>query len=88
MPNEPRYITAYGEYVFSNTTRMLRERGGAYTYKELAVLLGLKVTPNFRRRIKQMVAQGLVTLTPTFTPRGGLENRFSYPEDQTQEIPF
>lgn len=88
MPNEPRNTTAYAEYVFSNVTRMIRDGGGAYNYKELAGMVGLKPTQHFKRRINQMVAHGLLTLTPAFTPRGGIENRFSYPEAQVQEIPF
>ena len=88
MPNEPRNNTAYAEYVFSNVTRILRDGGGAYNYNELAEKVGLKPTQHFKRRIRQMLAHGLLHLDPTFTPRGGLENRFSYPESQVQEIPF
>lgn len=88
MPNEPRNTTAYAEYVFSNVTRMLLERGGAYNYKELAEMVGLKPTQHFKRRINQMVAHGLVHLDPAFTPRGGIENRFSYPEPKEQVVAF
>jgi hypothetical protein len=88
MPNEPRNTTAYAEYVFSNVTRMLHERGGAYNYKELADLVGLKPTQHFKRRISQMVAHGLVRLDHAFTPRGGIENRFSYPETHVTEVAF
>ena len=76
MPNEPRYKTAYEEYVNSNVPCMLIERGGLYNYKELAEMVGLKPTQHFKRRINQMVARNLIQCTPTFTPRGGIENRF------------
>jgi hypothetical protein len=89
MPNEPRYKTAYEEYVNSNIVRMLRERVGLYNYKELAELVGLKPTQHFKRRINQMVHHGLIVLTPAFTPRGGIENRFTLPDDNSLgDLPF
>jgi len=88
MPNEPRYKTAYEEYVNSNVCRMLLERGGAYNYRELAEMVGLKPTQHFKRRVNQMAHHGVVVLVPSFTPRGGIENRFTAPEVSTEVHPF
>ncbi len=88
MPNEPRHNSAYAEYVFSNVSRMLLERGGAYNYKELAEMVGLKPTQHFKRRVNQMLSRHLISLHPAFTPRGGIENRFMFVEQNTRDLPF
>ena len=88
MPNEPRYKTAYEEFVNSNVPRMLVERGGLYNYKELAEMVGLKPTQHFKRRINQMVVRGVILLVPAFTPRGGIENRFQATETNAKDYPF
>jgi len=88
MSSERKVTTAYGEYVFSNVRKAARVGQGAYTYKELAEMVGLKPTQHFRRRISQMVARDLLSLTPAFTPRGGIENRFSYRNVGAVEMPF
>jgi len=80
--------TAYGEYVFSNLASCVRSGAGLYNYGELAAMVGLKPTHNFRKRVRQMVAEGLLKLTPAFTPRGGIEARFQTPTNETQEMPF
>jgi hypothetical protein len=72
-------VTAYAEYVFSNVNRTLLERGGVYNVKELAELVGLKPTGNFRRRIKQLVKDGQLEAIAAFTPRGGIEARYMLP---------
>jgi len=89
MPNAPRNNTAYAEYVKTNIMRTVADRVGAYNYKELAEMVGLKPTHNFRRRIGQLVAEGYLVCVATFTPRGGIENRFTTPTTyETTEIPF
>lgn len=81
--------TAYAEYVFSNVTSLLSEQGRAYNYKELAALVGLKPTGNFRRRVKQMVRDGKIMCFAAFTPRNGIEARFTaLTTETTTEIPF
>lgn len=80
--------TAYAEYVNSNLTLLVAERGGLYTYQELAEMVGLKPTHNFRRRVKALVAAGTLKAHSVFTPRGGIEVRFAMPEGYTTEIPF
>jgi len=80
--------TAYAEYVNSNLTLLVAERGGAYTYSELAEMVGLKPTHNFRRRVKALVAAGALWSNAVFTPRGGLEARFSTPESKQEGFPF
>lgn len=69
-------LTAYAQYVFTNVKEAARVGQGMYTYDELAVMVGLKPTHNFRRRIHEMVSDGTLKLCPAFTPRGGIENHF------------
>ena len=80
--------TAYAEYVNSNLTLLVAERGGAYTYKELAEMVGLKPTHNFRRRVKSLVASGSLLQNAVFTPRGGIEARFSTTDTKKEGFPF
>lgn len=82
--------TAYSEYVFSNLTQRMRDGGGLYSYSELAALVGLKPTGNFRRRVKQLVKSGQIETIAAFTPRGGLEARFQVADRvlQNGEFPF
>jgi len=87
-PQLPIRQTAYAEYVNSNLTLLVRERGGLYNYLELAEMVGLKPTHNFRRRVKALVAVGTLKSHSVFTPRGGIEVRFSAPEGYLTEIPF
>jgi len=71
--------TAYVEFVSYNLIARLLERGGAYNYKELADMVGLKPTQHFKKRVRQMVEHKMIEITPCFTPRGGIEFRFSLP---------
>lgn len=88
MPNEPKITTPYAAYVISNISHAARAGQGTYTYKELAAMVGLKPTQHFKRRINQMVARGLLSLVPSFSPRGNIENRFAYKDITTSEMPF
>lgn len=82
-------LTAYAQYVFSNVKDNARLGQGMYSYDELAEMVGLKPTHNFRRRINEMVTDGILKLCPAFTPRGGIENRFMATTTvETTEIPF
>jgi hypothetical protein len=76
MSSLPRVTTAYAEYVFTNLTPIVRSGGGAYTYSQLAEMVGLKPTQHFKRRVNQLVQLGVFNLVPAFTPRGGIEKRF------------
>ena len=68
---------------------MIRAGQGIYTYKELAVMVGLKPTQHFRRHVKAMADSGILTLIHAFTPRGGLELRFGLPSsDSVGDLPF
>ena len=86
----PRKVTAYSEYVFSNLPQQMAVGQGLYNYEELAQMVGLKPTGNFRRRIKQLVANGSIEAQSVFTERGGIEVRFSLPDASKMElgIPF
>ncbi len=88
MPVSQRNNTAYAQYVFSNVRAILDSGGGMYNYNELAGKVGLKPTQHFRRRINQMWNDGLISCDAVFTPRGGIENRFSKRTVESQEIPF
>ena len=76
MPNAPKRATAYAQYVNSNLPARVMEGQGLYNYKELAEMVGLKPTQHFRRHVLHLTSRGVLKLTPTFTPRGGIENRF------------
>ena len=81
--------TAYSEYVFSNLPPTVESGGGLYNVNELASLVGLKPTNNFRRRVKQLVSAGKLKAHAVFTPRGGIEARYTIPEATNQiEVTF
>lgn len=81
--------TVYKEYVFSNVASIFSSGAGAYNYTELAAMVGLKPTHNFRKRVRQMVSEGLIASFAAFTPRGGIEARFTaLTNEETQEIAF
>lgn len=85
----PTRATAYQEYVFSNVASTVRAGQGIYNYSELAEMVGLKPTHNFRKRVKQMVAEGRLEAIAAFTPRGGIEARFmATAKPETGDIPF
>lgn len=88
MATRTTRTTAYGEYVFTNLASSVRSGAGLYNYDELAAMVGLKPTHNFRRRVRQMVAEGILQLVPAFTPRGGIEARFQTPTNEQKEMPF
>lgn len=48
--------SAYGDYVSEAVAQLARQGGGTYTIDDLAAVLGLHVTPNFRKRIRTLVA--------------------------------
>jgi len=88
-PQSTPRTTAYSEYVFSNLTARMLEGQGLYNYQELSDLVGLKPTGNFRRRVKQLVAQGKIDSVAVFTPRGGIEARFQLLQPTvTEDSPF
>jgi len=89
MPTKPRNNTVYKEYVFSNVVSMLGGAGVAYTILDLASAVGLKPTNNFKRRVNQMVDEGLICAFPAFSPRGGMMKVYTLPTtEETKEIPF
>lgn len=77
--------TVYSEYVFSNVTARLAEGQGCYPINDLAQLVGLKPTVNFKKRVNQMVSEGLIVASPAFSPRGGLMKIYSLPMPEKQE---
>lgn len=86
MSHVPYHTTAYQMYVFSNVEAIIRSGGGLYSYDDLAVKVGLKPTQHFRRRVNQMVALEILRVVPVFTPRGGIENRFTINESDTGSV--
>lgn len=76
MSSQRKVTTPYAQYVFTNVAQFARVGQGMYSYAELASGVGLKPTQHFRRRVNQMVKDGVLRLCPAFTPRGGIENRF------------
>lgn len=88
MPQKPVRETAYGQYVNTNIPHVIAVGEGAYNYKELAELVGLKPTQHFRRRVNWLAADGIIKAEPVFTSRGGIETRFRAPEPVEKDMPF
>lgn len=89
MSTTTNRATAYKEFVFYNLPQAVKAGQGAYNYKELAAMLGLKTTQHFKRRVRELASMGILKITPAFTLSGGIENRFTFNEilDQ-EELPF
>ena len=71
--------TVYKEFVFTNVTSRLEAGEGCYSITDLAAMVGLKPTANFKRRVSQMVDEGLIVAMPAFSPRGGLMKVYTLP---------
>jgi len=81
----PAKVTIYSEYVFSNVVSILGSGGGDYDIKALAAACGLKPTHNFKRRVMQLVDQGVIKAHAARTANGGLIAVFSLPEVVSSE---
>jgi len=86
VPTKRSSNTVYKEFVFSNVRSMLGEEGRAYTINDLAGAVGLKPTNNFKRRVKQMVDEGLIQAFAAFSPRGGLMKVYTSNNVQQSEV--
>lgn len=86
----PRKVTAYSEYVFSNLPQLMAVGEGMYNINELAQMVSLKPTGNFRRRVKQLVSEGKINVSACFTGTHAIEARYWLPntEEYTGSIPF
>jgi hypothetical protein len=80
--------TVYKQYVFDRVGQALRENVGLYNYESLARMVGLKPTHNFRRRVLEMVREGLIEVETVFSPRGGLMNMFTAKVHLEGDYPF
>jgi hypothetical protein len=76
--------TVYQEYVFTNIVARIAEGEGCYPIDDLAQMVGLKPTVNFRKRINQMVNEGLIVSMPAFSPRGSLMKIYCLPATQPE----
>jgi len=79
----PSRDTVYAQFVYSNVLSTLAVGQGAYTVDELARMVGLKPTHNFRRRVKALVQSGQLKAEPVFSPSGGLMALYSLPVIET-----
>jgi len=68
--------TVYKQYIRERVGQGCNETKEFYTYESLAALVGLKPTHNFRRRVREMVSEGLLEVNTVFSPRGGLMHVF------------
>lgn len=75
----PSRNTVYAQFVNSNVISILSAGQGAYTMDELARMVGLKPTHNFRRRVIALVQLGQLKAEAVFSPRGGLMALYSLP---------
>lgn len=80
--------TVYKQYVFDRVGQALNDHCAAYDMNSLASMVGLKPTHNFRKRVHEMVKEGLISATTVFSPRGGLMHVFFKPINETPEMPF
>jgi hypothetical protein len=79
MSNSRYNKTVYAEYVFSNVKAIIVGQGQTYNINDLARVVGLKPTNNFKRRVNQMVSEGLICAYPVFSPRGGMMKVYTSP---------
>lgn len=86
MSPQRHVTTSYAQYVFSNLPPIVRSGGGAYTYSELAGMVGLKPTQHFKRRVNELCELGKLVLIHSFTPRGGITSRFMTPIEQSELV--
>jgi len=84
----PYKDTVYFEYVKANIVSTLGQGKLIYDLKELAVLIGLKPTHNFKRRVMQLVELGVIVADVAYTEKGSLKAVFKLPEVEMTEIPF
>lgn len=77
--------SVYAQYVFTNLPLCLAQGQGCYDVHGLASLIGLHVTHNFRKRVKQLVQTGVLTEYTVFNARGGLTAVFGLPEAKCEE---
>ena len=80
----PQKVTVYSEYVFSNVVSILGAGQGYYDIKALAAACGLKPTHNFKRRVMQLVDQGVIKARASLNANGGMIAFFSLPEVANQ----
>lgn len=78
--------TVYKQYVFDRVGQALTDNRGVYDMNALAAMVGLKPTHNFRKRVHQMVKEGLVEANTVFSPRGGLMHVFTAPIPNFEEM--
>ena len=83
MSPQRHVTTPYQQYVFSNLPPIVRSGAGAYTYSELAAMVGLKPTQHFKKRVNELCDLGKLVLIHSFTPRGGITCRFMTPIEQS-----
>jgi hypothetical protein len=80
--------TVYKQYVRDRVGQGLKDNPQLYNYDDLAEMVGLKPTHNFKRRIREMVSEGLLKAHVVFSRRGGLTHMFSTPNYEQTELPF
>lgn len=80
--------TVYKQYVFDRVGQGTQQSGSLYTYDDLAAMVGLKPTHNFKRRVREMVTEGRLKAHTVFSPSGGLKHMFSNPYNEPTEKPF
>lgn len=83
----PTKTTMYSEFVKANVTTILGAGEGQYDIKALAAACGLKPTHNFKRRVLQLVDDGLVAIDLMRTEDGRYIAVYGRPEVD-QELPF
>lgn len=90
MLNVPAHTSAYSDFLYRAIDQLLKERGGAFTLKELSQFTGLKITPNMRRRVRHCVESGTLGVRPVLVGKRGSCNMYYSltPPDDQMELPF
>jgi hypothetical protein len=81
----PYKDTVYFEYVKANVASMLGQGKVRYDLNQLAALIGLKPTHNFKRRVMQLVSLGVIAADVAYTENGSLKAVFKLPEVESKE---
>lgn len=81
--------TQYSQYVFSEISRVGHQNPGVrFNIHQLAECLGLKVTPSFRKRVKQAVLGGLLHDVEPHRKENPKMSEYRFPVVQGEELPF
>lgn len=87
-PNQNQ--TMYSEHVERCAKHLVATRGGAFTIKELAECMNMRVTHNLRKRVRSLVVGGVLDCHPYWMTRNEHGHFYTLHEEPVMngELPF